>query len=362
LTDGNARPMKGLILSGGKGSRLRPFTYTGAKQLIPLANKPVLFYAIENLRDAGITEIGIVVGDTAEQVRATVGDGSALGVKVTYIEQDAPRGIAHAIRVAEPFIGTASFALYLGDNFILGGIESFAEQFRSGDASAQILLHPVENPQEFGIAELEGDQVVRVVEKPKEPPTNLAVIGIYFFDQNVFKAVHSIQPSARGELEITDTIQWLIDMGKPVRADSVRGYWIDTGKMADILEANRMVLDSLAASNAGTVSDGSRIEGKVVIERGASIENSVVRGPAIIGRNTRIVDSYVGPFTSIYHDCTVLNSEISASIVLEHTRIESVGHRIEESMIGRNVELIGGNTKPRGYRLTLGDHSRIQAP
>ncbi len=358
----SSRQLKGLILSGGKGSRLRPFTYTGAKQLIPLANKPVLFYAIENMRDAGIEEIGIVIGDTGDQVREAVGDGSALGVRVTYIEQDAPRGIAHGIRIAEDFIGNAAFALYLGDNFILGGIDAFAEEFRNGNASSQILLHPVENPQDFGVAVLQGEQVVKVVEKPKTPPSNLAVIGIYFFDQDVFKAVNSIQPSARGELEITDTIQWLIDNAREVRADSVRGYWIDTGKMADILEANRMVLDTLEAANRGSVEEGSRIEGKVVIEEGASIVNSVVRGPAIIGRNTRIVESYVGPFTSIYHDCLVLNSEISSSIVLENTTIESVGQRIEDSMIGRNVELIGGNTKPRGYRLTLGDHSRVQAP
>lgn len=358
----SSRQLKGLILSGGKGSRLRPFTYTGAKQLIPLANKPVLFYAIENMRDAGIEEIGIVIGDTGDQVREAVGDGSALGVRVTYIEQDAPRGIAHGIRIAEGFIGDAAFALYLGDNFILGGIDSFAEEFRNGNASSQILLHPVENPQDFGVAVLDGEQVVKVIEKPKTPPSNLAVIGIYFFDQEVFKAVKSIQPSARGELEITDTIQWLIDNACEVRADSVRGYWIDTGKMADILEANRMVLDTLEAANRGSVEEGSRIEGKVVIEEGASIVNSVVRGPAIIGRNTRIVESYVGPFTSIYHDCLVLHSEISSSIVLENTTIESVGQRIEDSMIGRNVELIGGNSKPRGYRLTLGDHSRVQAP
>jgi glucose-1-phosphate thymidylyltransferase len=203
---------------------------------------------------------------------------------------------------------------------------------------------------------------VRVVEKPKVPPTNLAVIGIYFFDQKVFKAVDSIQPSARGELEITDTIQWLIDTGCPVQADAVRGYWIDTGKMTDILEANRMVLDTLEPQVSGHVDDASRVEGKVVIEEGATVANSVIRGPAIIGRNTRIVDSYVGPFTSIYHDCLLLNSEVSSSIVLEHTTIEAVGHRIEESMIGRNVELFGGNIKPRAYRLTLGDHSRIHAP
>ncbi len=360
--DTNRLGLKGVILSGGKGSRLRPFTYTGAKQLIPLANKPVLFYAIENLRDAGITEIGIVVGDTGEHVRAAVGDGSDLGVRVTYIQQDAPRGIAHGIKVAEKFLAGAPFMLFLGDNFILGGIEPYVEAFGANGADAQIFLHPVANPQEFGIAEMDEGRVVRVVEKPRQPPSNLAVIGIYLFDATVMEAVDAIKPSARGELEITDTIQYLIDHGRKVEAATVQGYWIDTGKMDDILEANRVVLDSLEPSIRGQVEEGSRLEGKVVIEEGATIVDSVIRGPAIVGRNTRVIESYIGPFTSVYHDCLIRQSEVSSSIVLENTSIDSVEHRIEESLIGRNVELVGRNTRPRAYRLTLGDHSRIYAP
>ena len=351
--------MKGLILSGGKGTRLRPFTFTGAKQLVPIANKPVLFYAIENLVEAGIEEIGIVVGDTGEQIMAPVGAGSRFGARVTYLPQDAPLGIAHAVKIARPFLGTDRFVLFLGDNFIREGIAPLVATFRRGECDALIVLAPVPNPQDFGIAELQDGRLVRVVEKPQDPPTNLAVTGIYMFDEHVFEAVESIRPSARGELEITDTIQYLIDQGRSVLPQRVQGAWIDTGKMEDILEANRLVLEILPARSEGYVDGDSRLIGTVVLEEGSRIENSVVRGPAIIGRSSRIVNSYVGPFSSIDHHCVIENCEIEHSIVLECSTLRDVSYRIEESLIGRYVEISRSPLKPKGYKLMIGDHSKV---
>ncbi len=321
--------MKGLILSGGKGTRLRPITYTGAKQLVPVANKPVLFYAIEDLVEAGISDIAIVVGDTGDQVRAAVGDGSAFGARITFIQQEAPLGIAHAVKIAQPFLGRDRFVLFLGDNFIRDGIVPLVDDFRRGQVNSQILLYRVKNPQDFGVAELENGRVARVVEKPKEPRSDLAVIGIYMFDENVFQAVNDIRPSARGELEITDTIQYLVDKGLVVKPQIITGWWIDTGKKDDMLEANRLILETFETRVEGVIGANSQILGKVVVERGARIENSVVRGPAIIGEETIIRSSFVGPFTSIYHHCVVENSEIEHSIVLEHCRIADIPNRIE---------------------------------
>ena len=351
--------MKGLILSGGKGTRLWPITYTGAKQLVPVANKPVLFYAIEDLVEAGITEIGIVVGDTGDQIRAAVGDGSAFGAKVTYIQQDAPLGIAHGVKIAEPFIGKDRFVLFLGDNFIRDGIVSLVKKFEDAGVNSQILLYRVRNPQDFGVAELSGGQVVRVTEKPKEPKSDLAVIGIYMFDHTVFEAVRNIKPSARGELEITDTIQYLITSGFAVAPQVITGWWIDTGKKDDLLEANRLILETFESRIEGEVDSSSQVNGKVIVEKGAEIRNSVVRGPAIIGEGTRIVNSYIGPFTSIYHHCTISDAEIEHSIVLENCRIVDIGTRIEDSLIGRNVEITRSLDKPKAYKLVLGDHSKV---
>src|SRR3990172_889957 len=351
--------MKGLILSGGKGTRLWPITYTGAKQLVPVANKPVLFYAIEDLVEAGITEIGIVVGDTGDQIRAAVGDGSAFGAKVTYIQQDAPLGIAHGVKIAEPFIGKDRFVLFLGDNFIRDGIVSLVKKFEDSGVNSQILLYRVRNPQDFGVAELSGGQVVRVTEKPKEPKSDLAVISIYMFDHTVFDAVRNIKPSARGELEITDTIQYLITSGLAVAPQVITGWWIDTGKKDDLLEANRLILETFESRIEGEVDSSSQVNGKVIVERGAEIRNSVVRGPAIIGEGTRIVNSYIGPFTSIYHHCTISDAEIEHSIILENCRIVDIGTRIEDSLIGRNVEITRSMDKPKAYKLVLGDHSKV---
>lgn len=333
--------MKGLILSGGKGTRLRPFTYTGAKQLVPVGNKPVLFYAIEDLVEAGITDIGIVIGDTGDQVREAVGDGAAFGARVTFIPQDAPRGIAHGIKIASEFIGMDKFVLFLGDNFIRGGIVPQVTAFRDGSMNAQIILYRLEDPSSMGVAVLdENGRVQRLIEKPKQFVSPYAVIGIYMFDHHVFEAVNAIKPSsARGELEITDTIQYLIDHGLDVCAHLLDSWWIDTGKMADILEANRLVLDILEPSHQGQVDSTSRIEGRVVLQKDAVVVNSTIRGPAIIGERTRIENAFVGPYTSIYHDCVIRDCEIEHSVVLEHSHVADAPARISDSLIGRNVEI-----------------------
>lgn len=354
--------LKGLVLAGGKGTRLRPFTYTGAKQLVPIANKPILFYAIEELVACGVTEIGIVVGETKEEVKAAVGDGSQLGAQVTYIEQLVPKGIAHTVKISEGFLGESPFVLFLGDNFIKEGIAPYVEKFRTDNHNSLVLLCPVDEPQNFGVAEMDGERLVRVLEKPKDPPSNLAVIGIYFFDSHVFDAVRRIKPSSRGELEITDAIQRLVDDGLDVRAEAISGRWIDTGKFDDLLEANRLILEDLEPALEGSHDQSSKIQGRVVLQEGAEVVNSHIQGPAIIGERTRIADSYVGPFTSIYHDCRIANTEISGSVVLEYTSIEDVSHRIEHSLIGRHVELSGQDRRPHSYRFILGDFSRVQMP
>ncbi len=356
--------LKGLVLSGGKGSRLRPFTYTGAKQLVPLANKPILFYALENLVAAGISDIAITVGDTAEQIRTAVGDGSRFGCCISFIEQEAPLGIAHAVKIARPFLGDSPFVVFLGDNFLRGGITQFVNAFRDSHADAQMLLTPVVNPRELGVAVLNGDgRPVRLVEKPTDPPSNLGIIGIYMFNHRFFEAVEQVTPSARGELEITDTIQKLIDIGADVRAEVVHDSWIDTGKVVDILGANRIVLEDITPRREdGAVVEHSTVSGRVVLERGARVVNSVIHGPAIIGEDTEVVDSYVGPYTSIYHHCRVLHTEIECSVVLENSVIDGLGKRIHESLIGRDVELRGDSQKPSAYRLVLGDHSRVSVP
>ena len=356
--------MKGLVISGGKGSRLRPLTYTGAKQLVPIANKPVLFYAIEHLVDAGIRDITIIVSvETGDQVRREAGDGGRFGADISYITQLEPGGIAQAIGIARDAMGDAPFVTFLGDNFLTHGIVPFVQAFAASSDDAAILLKQVPDARSFGVAEFDGERLVRVVEKPQFPPSDLAVIGIYLFTSRVFEAISNIQPSARGELEITDTIQWLLDHGDKVRAEVVDGEWIDTGKHDDLLAANRIVLESLRDDRAGgAVDEASRLHGRVVLQAGCEIINSVISGPAIIGERTRIENAYVGPFTSIDRDCTVAESEIAGSVVLEGTTIRRLGHRIEQSLIGRNVELMGDDRKPRGYQLILGDFSSVRVP
>ncbi len=351
--------MKGLILSGGKGTRLRPLTYTSAKQLVPVANKPVLFYGIEAIAAAGISDIGIVVGDTQAEIRAAVGDGSRWGVRITYIEQDAPRGLAHAVKISEPFLGASPFVMYLGDNLLNKGITHFVQEFSRERPAAQILLTRVPDPQMFGVAQLENGRVVRLVEKPKEPIGDLALVGVYMFGPEVFESVRRITPSQRNELEITDAIQDLIDRGLTVRPHIVDGWWKDTGKLEDMLEANRLVLDTLEPRVEGTLDAASRLEGKVIVEAGAVLEDTVVRGPAIIGAGATLVRAYVGPFTAIGPGVEIRDTEVEHSIVLEGASIRDLANRVTDSLIGRNVRIYREPIKPSAYRFMLGDNSEV---
>jgi glucose-1-phosphate thymidylyltransferase len=352
--------MKGLILSGGKGTRLYPITFNRAKQLVPVANKPVLFRVIEAIKEAGIDDIGIVIGDTGEEIKQAVGNGRRWDVKISYIPQEAPLGLAHAVKISHSFLGDDRFVMFLGDNVIQGGISSLIRQFANSDWNSQVVLTEVEHPEHYGVAELdEQGRIRRLVEKPRNPPSNLALVGVYMFDHNVFQAVNSIKPSWRGELEITDAIQWLVENGCAVHPYVHRGWWIDTGKPIDMLEANNRVLAEITHKIDGYVDRDSKIDHLVTVERGAEIINSVVRGPAIIGEDARLINSYIGPFTSIYHNTIVENSEIEHSIVLDHSRIVNVPSRIEDSIIGRDVEVTYSPIKPKAYKMTLGDHSRV---
>ena len=352
--------MKALVLSGGAGTRLRPITHTSAKQLLPVANKPVLFYGLEAIRDAGITDVGVVVGDTAPAIREAVGDGSAFGLHVTYIPQEAPLGLAHAVLVARDFLGDDDFVMYLGDNFIVGGIAELVEEFRAARPDAQIMLTQVPDARDFGVAELdEAGQVVGLEEKPAEPKSDLALVGVYMFTPCVHEAVRSLRPSWRGELEITEAIQRLIDDGRKVASTTISGYWKDTGNVTDMLEVNRLVLETVEPLRRGVVQPGCELIGRVVIGEGAEVSGSRIVGPAIIGAGTRVANSYIGPFTSVAEDCAIEDSEIEYSIVLRGASIRGV-RRIEASIIGRAVEVTPAPRVPKAHRLILGDHSKVQ--
>ena len=373
--------MKALILSGGKGTRLQPITHTSAKQLVPIANKPVLFYALEAIVAAGITDIGIIVGDTHEEIEAATGDGKDYGndVHITYIHQDQPLGLAHAVKVAQPFLQKERFLLFLGDNFIEGSLAELVQQFSEPTCpfQAQVLLKLVSHPEQFGVAQLcqldgspldpdktsdyETARIMRLVEKPQEPVSNLALVGIYFLDEHIFAAIDAIQPSKRGELEITDAIQHLIDDGYVVRPHILTGYWTDTGKMQDMLDANRVILSRIkgAISPEAYIDQDSELHGEVILEENVRLINSVVRGPSAIGRNVTLLNAYVGPFTSIARNTVVENSEIEHSIVLEGCNIHDVDGRIEGSLIGRHTQIYPSSAKPRAYKLLLGDNSQL---
>ncbi|WP_055479329.1 glucose-1-phosphate thymidylyltransferase [Sphaerimonospora mesophila] len=351
--------MKALVLAGGSGTRLRPITHTRAKQLVPVANKPVLFYGLESIASAGVSEVGIVVGDTHAEIEAAVGDGSAFGLRVTYLRQEAPLGLAHAVLIARDYLGDDDFVMYLGDNFIVGGIDGLVERFRSRRPSAQILLTRVSDPSQFGVAELDGrGRVVGLEEKPRTPKSDLALAGVYLFGPEIHEAVAELKPSWRGELEITDAIQWLIDSGRAVEPTLISGYWKDTGNVADMLEVNRLVLESLETRSDGDVHD-SELIGRVAVEPGATVRRSRIVGPVVVGAGTLISDSYIGPFTSIAGDCRITGSEIEYSIVLARASIDGV-RRIEASLIGHDVEVTPAPNTPRAHRLVLGDHSKVQ--
>ncbi|MER6802045.1 MULTISPECIES: glucose-1-phosphate thymidylyltransferase [Streptomyces] len=352
--------MKALVLSGGAGTRLRPITHTSAKQLVPVANKPVLFYGLESLADAGITDVGMIVGDTAAEIEDAVGDGSKFGLQVTYIPQEKPLGLAHAVLIARDWLGDDDFVMYLGDNFIVGGITGLVEEFRRHRPDAQILLTRVADPRSFGVAELDpSGQVIGLEEKPENPKSDLALVGVYLFTPVIHEAVRAIKPSWRGELEITHAIQHLIDSRRDVRCTVIQGYWKDTGNVVDMLEVNRSVLEGVERRIDGEVDAGSETIGRVVVEQGARIVNSRIVGPAVIGAGTVVSDSYVGPFTSVAENCRITDSELEFSIVLRDSSIDGVG-RIESSLIGRHVEVTPAPSVPSAHRLVLGDHSKVQ--
>jgi glucose-1-phosphate thymidylyltransferase len=342
-------PLKGLILSGGKGTRLRPITHTSAKQLVPVANKPVLFYGIEAMAQAGIEEVGIIIApETGPEIEAEAGDGSRFGLSITYILQDEPLGLAHAVLTAEPFLAESPFVMYLGDNLLQGGISDLVAAFREHEPDALILLTPVPDPENYGVAELapaaagEVGRVVRLVEKPKEPATDLALVGVYMFTAGVHDAARAIEPSPRGELEITDAIQYLVDSGLRVEPHIVRGWWKDTGRLEDMLEANRLILDNLQ----------ERVPG-------ARLERTTVRGPAIVGAGARLTDCYIGPYTAIGERCTISDAEVEHSILLAGSSVCNLDGRMESSLLGRNVTIRRGDRQPRAYRFMVGDNSDI---
>lgn len=354
--------MKGLILSGGKGTRLYPLTYTRAKQLIPVANKPVLVRVIEAIKEAGVTEIGIVVGHTAPEIKDALGDGSEWGVELTYIPQDSPDGLAHAVKISHDFLGDDSFVMFLGDNVIEGGISTLIRDFADNDWNSQIVLKEVENASAYGVAKLRPDgSIEELIEKPEVPPSNLALVGIYMFDPNIFQAVNSITPSGRGELEITDAIQWLINNNYTVFPHVHKGWWIDTGKPTDMLEANSHVLEEVIPeiSDTAEIDGDSTIDSRVSVQDGAQIINSIVRGPTVIGKNTIIENSYIGPFTSIYHNCEIRNCEIERSIILENSRVIDIDQTLRDSLIGRNATVKRSDRKPSGIKMNLGDHGTL---
>jgi glucose-1-phosphate thymidylyltransferase len=352
--------LKGLILSGGRGTRLRPITFTSAKQLVPVANKPVLFYGIEAMAAAGIREVGIIIApETGDEIRGAGGDGSQFGVEITYILQDEPAGLAHAVLTAEPYLGSSPFVMYLGDNLLQGGMEELVQEFRDHQPEALILLTPVPDPQNYGVAELGGDgAVVRLVEKPPEPATDLALVGVYMFTPLIHDAARAIEPSARGELEITDAIQWLVDNGKRVEPHVVRGWWKDTGRLEDMLEANRLILDTLVRKIDGELVD-AQVDGRVVIEPGAVLERATVRGPAIIGAGAQVRDAYIGPYTAVGRNCVIEGAEVEHSILLEGSSVRGLDGRMESSLLGRDVAIARGDRQPRAYRFMVGDKSEI---
>lgn len=354
--------MKGLILSGGRGTRLRPLTYSQQKQLIPIANKPVLFYAIEQIAKCGIKEIGIIVGPNKEQIRGAVGDGSFWDVRITYIEQDTPLGLAHAVKISSDFLKNEPFIMYLGDNILNGSMIEHINHFKNSKADASILLAKVKNPSQFGVAELNSNgSVKKLIEKPKNPPSEYALVGVYIFGPEIHQAVNRIKPSKRNELEITDAIQNLIDTGKKIESTIVEGWWKDTGRPEDILEANHLVLDELTPKNEGLVCKGSEVKGKVRIGKGTTVrEGCIIKGPAVIGKNCMIgPNTYIGPYTSIGDNSRIAHSEIEYSVILDDAMIDCA-KKIVDSLIGRGVRISERAKLPKGHKFVIGDHSEVE--
>jgi glucose-1-phosphate thymidylyltransferase len=355
--------MKALILSGGKGTRLRPLTYTGAKQLVPVANKPILWYGIESIVAAGITDIGIIISpETGEEVRSKTGDGSRFGANITYILQELPLGLAHAVKIARSFLEDSPFIMYLGDNLVQSDLDLFIENFQKKQLDALTLLCAVDNPTAFGVAKIdETGKVLELVEKPKVPPSNLALVGIYLFAPIIHNAIDSIQPSARGELEITDAIQNLIDRQKNVAALQLNGWWLDTGKKDDLLEANRIILDTcLQSTIAGKIDEQSRINGRVEIGPDTEIINCIIRGPVTIGSKCYLENCFIGPYTSIASEVRLVDTDLEHSVILKGARVEGIHQRIVDSLIGERAYLIAASKRPKALRFMIGDDSQIE--
>ena len=352
--------MKALIASGGHGTRLRPITHTQNKHMIPVANKPILHYAIDYVVEAGIKEIAIVVNAGQGEVQEIIGDGSKWGVKISYLEQEAPLGLSHVVKIAEKFINGDDFVFYLGDNMVVGGIKPYIDAFKANNSEVHLTLSKVKDPERFGVPELKGNQIIGIEEKPKNPKSQYAVAGIYIYKNKIFEAIHAIKPSPRGELEISDAHQYMLDKGYKVTYSEITGWWKDTGKPVDLLEANRLILDNIQTRIDGNVDKESLVSGRVIIEKGAKIINSVLRGPLIIGNDAVIENSYIGPFTSIDKKTVVKNSEVEFSMVLESCLIDSVGIRIEGSLLGRNASVIKAHDKPKTNRFMIGDQSVVE--
>ncbi len=352
--------MKALIASGGLGTRLRPITHTQNKHLIPIANKPILYYAIEAAVDAGIKEIGIVHNADSVEVPRYVGDGSRWGVTISYIPQEKPGGLAQVVMLAEKFINGETFVFYLGDNMVVGGIKRYIEEFQKTKCTCWLTLSKVKDPERFGVPEIKNNRIVGVEEKPKKPKSQYAVAGIYIYDKHIFQACKAIKPSKRGELEISDAHQYLIDNKFTIGFSEITGWWKDTGKPLDLLEANRLILDNIVSSNRGSIDTKSSVVGKIIVEEGAKIIDSVVRGPAIIGKNCVIEESYIGPFTAVGNNTVIRKSEVEYSIILRDCKIQNVGIRIEGSILGNDVEILEAGGKPRVHRFMIGDQSRVE--
>ncbi|MFJ9586617.1 glucose-1-phosphate thymidylyltransferase [Streptomyces acidicola] len=352
--------MKALVLAGGSGTRLRPFSYSMPKQLIPIANTPVLEYVLRNILDLGVTEIGVIVGDRGPEIRQAIGDGSRFGAQLTYIPQEAPLGLAHTVAIARDFLGDDDFVMYLGDNMLPDGIAGIAEEFAAHRPAAHVVVYKVPDPRAFGVAELgPGGEVLRLVEKPQQPRSDLALMGVYFFTAAIHEAVQAIEPSARGELEITDAIQWLVSSGADVRAGQYEGYWKDTGNVEDVLECNRHILEGLKPAVDGEVDDASELVGPVIVEEGARIVRSRIEGPAIIGAGTVVEDSHIGAHTSVGRDCAVTGSRLEYSIALDGASVTGV-QGLRSSVIGRSASVGTSGQSTDHYRLVVGDHTRVE--
>ena len=352
--------MKALITAGGKGTRLRPLTHTQNKHLLRIANKPILHYALEKMAEAGIVEVGILTNQEGEEVKEALGNGDRWGLKITYIPQEAPLGLAHVVKISQDFIGDESFIFYLGDNMVVGGLEKFIEAFEREGSNCHLTLSKVKDPERFGVPELKDNRIISIEEKPSNPKSEFAVTGIYIYDSTIFEAVNNIKPSARGELEISDAHQYLLDHGYSISYSEITGWWKDTGKPEDVLEANRLLLEHATAKQVGDIDDKSYVTGNVVVEEGAKLINSVVRGPVVIGKNTVIENSFIGPFTSIGDDCTIRNSEVEFSIVMNDVQVLDVNVRIEGSLLGTSARVVSSPGRPRSNRFMVGDQSLIE--